>query len=249
MEHVREQPPKDTLPGQSIDIQVENVDKQAEEIPPGPQIVDPGGVPQQVEKMQTEPSVDDSQGSALQSNANASETSSKPNEIIPPGRSADPGKSKKVAQISDNSESETSSQQVEHSSGESDVARKSRRRARNLPDSEGFITPRTRRTFNRRKRPPAPVPSESMLAAGSRKTTSPSPVRAGRSGRSRSPQARSLSTPNIRTLNQFTALVDEAADNYTQLVTASGNLIPDNLSTDSLEQEQGGGNTSPTLTN
>ena len=129
--------------------------------------------------------------------------------------------------------------------------RESRRRARNLADSEGFITPRTRRAFNRRKKPPAPVPTESMLAACSRKTTSPSPVRAGRSGQSRSPQTRSSSTPpTIRTLNQFTALVDEAAGNYTQLVTASGNLIPDNLSTDSLEQEQGGANnTSPALEN
>ena len=86
-------------------------------------------------------------------------------------------------------------------------------------DSDGFITPRTRRTANRRKRTPAPVPTDVMLAAGSRKTTiaSPSPVRSGRAARSRSPQVRSSSTaPSISTLNKFTTLVDEA--NYTIII-------------------------------
>ena len=76
------------------------------------------------------------------------------------------------------------------------------------------------------------------MLAGVRKTTSPSPVRSGRSiHRSRSPRERPEVSVTIE--NQFTGLCDEVESTYTQLITESGNLVSDRVSVDSLEQESG----------
>ena len=205
----KEHSPEETPPGPSNNPEGETEQNRMEETPPSPNNNDPGGGSQSDPPIHSYEHVRESQVPEVKQTSSIHSESEKQPE-----------------QTSNKEQVPIVTEQMQTDQSAPD---------NNRVDSDGFITPRSRRPRIARRKRAAPVPTDTALAGGGRKSTSPSPVRSSRPDRSRSPRPKM--TSDIVTENQFATLVDEATSQYTQLVTESGNLISDRVSVDSLEHE------------